>query len=50
MLDTLGFDALGLDPTTLVLLLLAALAAGWVDAVVGGALIIKLGADILTTL
>lgn len=34
----------GLDPLTLVLLLLAALAAGWVDAVVGGGGMIQLPA------
>ena len=47
MLDTLGFDSLGLEPTTLVLLLLAALAAGWVDAVVGGGGMIQLPAVLM---
>lgn len=47
MLEALGLDSLGLEPTTLLLLLVAALAAGWVDAVVGGGGMIQLPAVLL---
>lgn len=41
----IGMEAL--DPTTLILLLLAAAFAGWVDAVVGGGGLIQLPAVLL---
>lgn len=42
-----GFDSLGLEPLTFCLLLVAALGAGWVDALAGGGGMIQLPAVLL---
>lgn len=47
IVGALGLDGLGLDPLTICLLLVAALAAGWVDALVGGGGMIQLPAVLL---